>query len=205
MALCAAGATFAQTQPLEPRSAQQQTPPQQQPPQQPARNPASTQENDRLRFLLGFWEEEVDFSGPNSGPGRGRWFARPVLGLHVVMDYSSGGPQGPYRANAVIAWDKTEKVYKMWWLDDAGAVGEYRGTFTDDSTLVLEHRSKVDNRDFRERITYTRTSPTEVHTRIEQAWDKSDWKPYLDAVAYRRGDAPPRPQNQPQAQPRPPQ
>jgi hypothetical protein len=188
-----------------------QTPPQSPPaappaalPQQPPRNPASTTENDRLRFLLGFWEEEVDFAGPDSGSGRGRWFARPVLGLHIALDYSSGGPQGPYRANAVLAWDKNEKTYRMWWLDDAGAIGEYRGTFRDENTLVLEHHGTTDNRDFRERITYKRVSPTEVHTRIEQAWDKGDWKPYLDAVAYRRGDNPPRPLNPP-PQPQPPQ
>lgn len=193
-----AATAFAQAPPVEQRPAPQQQATQ---PQSPPRNPASTAENDKLRFLLGFWEEDVDFAGVDSGPGRGRWFARPVLGLHIVMDYSSGGPQGPYRANAVLAWDKTEKTYKMWWLDDAGAIGEYRGTFTDDHTLVFEHHGKVENRDLRERITYTRVSPAEVHTKIEQAWDKGDWKPYLDAVAYRRGDNPPRPQNPPQQPP----
>jgi hypothetical protein len=89
----------------------------------------------------------------------------------------------------------------MWWFDSAGGIGDYHGQFTDDNTLAFEHRGKLEGRPFRERITYKRVSPVELRTSIEQAWDHSDFQPYLDAVATRIGDRPPPPQAPP---PRPP-
>ncbi len=61
------------------------------------------------------------------------------------------------------------RAYRLWWYDSAAGVGEYRGNFTDEKTLVLEHSGKVEGRRFRERISYTRVSANELHTRIEQA------------------------------------
>jgi hypothetical protein len=182
--------------PAFPQAAPSGQPPPQRPPAQPQpfpQNPAATAEHVKLRFLLGAWEEEVDYSGADAGPGRGRWFARPALGLHIVIEYQGGGPQGPYRANGILTWDLNDKVYRLWWFDDQGTIGEYRGQFTDENTLALEHRSKVGGRDFRERLIYQRVSPTEVRTHITQSWEGAEFKPYLDAIAIRTGDRPPPP------------
>jgi hypothetical protein len=146
----------------------------------------------RLAFLAGAWEEKVTYPGEmaaqeeNEG-GSGRWFARPMMGRFLQFNYEGTGPQGPYRAFGVLAYDREAQNYRLLWFDDSGGVGDYRGNFADENTLSLEHRGKVEGRDFRERITYTRVSPTEVRTKIEQAWDAGEYHVYLDAQATRTG------------------
>ena len=146
-------------------------------------------EGRRLAFLVGAWEEKVNYPGETPEPkheaGTGRWFARPMMGRFLQFNYEGTGPQGPYRAFGVLAYDRETQSYRMFWFDDSGGVGDYRGNFVDENTLSLEHRGKVDGRDFRERITYTRVSPTEVRTTIEQAWDAGEYRVYLDAQATR--------------------
>ena len=148
-------------------------------------------ERRRLAFLVGAWEEKVTYPGEtpeqkNEG-GSGRWIARPLLGRFLQFNYEGTGPQGAYRAFGVLTYDREAQGYRMFWFDDSGGVGDYRGNFVDENTLSLEHRGKVDGRDFRERITYTRVSPTEIHTKIEQAWDAGEYLVYLDAQAARTG------------------
>ena len=172
-----------------------QNPPAQQPPPaspqgpQMPQNPRVGPEHRRLAMFLGVWDEKVTYPGESEKDGSGRWFARPALGMYAMMNYEGEGPQGRYRAIGLITWDREELAYRMWWFDDAGGVGEYRGNFTDEKTLMLEHRGKVDGRDFRERITYTRVSPTELNTKIEQAWGSGEYKTYLEASASRTADA----------------
>jgi len=148
-------------------------------------------EGRRLAFLVGAWEEKVSYAGETpeqkSEGGTGRWFARPLLGRFLQLNYDGVGPQGPYRAFGVLAYDREAQNYRLLWFDDSGGVGDYRGNFADENTLSLEHRGKVDGRDFRERVTYTRVSPTEIHTKIEQAWDEGEYRIYLDAQAARTG------------------
>jgi hypothetical protein len=184
----------------------QQLPPQN-PPQMP-QNPRVGPEHRRLAFFLGAWQEKVTYPGQEEKDGTGRWFARPALGAFLMMNYEGSGPQGNYRALGMLTWDREQQTYRMWWFDDGGGVGEYRGQFTDDNTLTMEHKGKVDGQDFRERITYTRLSPGELRTRIEQAWGSGEFKVYLEAVANRTGDQAPGPPGQPLRRPqvdRPPQ
>ena len=145
----------------------------------------------RLAFLVGAWEEEISYPGAAGTPaqGRGRWLARPALGFFLMLNYEGRGPEGPYRAQGVLTYDRDSKLYRMWWFDDTGGIGDYRGIFTDVNTLVLEHQAKKEGRDFRERITYARVAPGEVRTKIEQAWDTEDFQTSLEAVA-RRGVGP---------------
>jgi hypothetical protein len=185
---------------LAPAGAQQpQQPPQR--PQQPQplqaqpplgfQNPRATAEHRRLAFLLGTWEEKVSYPGPETREGSGRWVGRPALGLYVMFNYEGSGPEGNYRALGLLTWNRESEEYRMWWFDDAGGIGDYRGRFVDENTLAMEHRGKVEGRDFRERVTYRRVSPTEVRTRVEQAWGTEEYKVYLEATANRTGDVPP--------------
>ncbi len=180
---------------------QPQTPQQPRPNTEMPQNPRIGPEHRRLAMFLGAWEEKVNYPNESEKDGTGRWFARPALGLFVMMNYEGEGPQGRYRAVGMLTWDHEEQNYRLWWFDDAGGVGEYRGAFSNEGTLALEHRGKVEGRDFRERITYTRSSPTELKTKIEQAWGGGEFRTYLDAVATRTGDAPP-PGQQPGQSPR---
>ncbi|HWQ02902.1 MAG TPA: DUF1579 family protein [Candidatus Nitrosotenuis sp.] len=192
-------ATAAQTQ-QEPRPQQPTQQPQQLPPPG-LQNPRGGPEVRRLSYFLGVWEEKVNYPGQAESEGRGQWFARPAMGLHVVFQYNGSGPQGDYRAMGVLAWDREAQQYRMLWFDDAGGIGDYRGNFTDPNTLVLEHRGKVDGREFRERITYTRVSPTQIKTKIEQAWESGEYKIYLEATANRTADQPPPPGQPPAKRP----
>jgi hypothetical protein len=85
----------------------------------------------------------------------------------------------------VLTWDDTARIYRMWWFDDSGTVGEYRGAFRDENTLVLEYQGKQDGQDFRERLSYSRLGPGQLSTKIEQAQGSSDFAPYLEATARR--------------------
>ncbi|MBI3484886.1 MAG: DUF1579 family protein [Acidobacteria bacterium] len=165
-------------------------------------------EGRRLAFLVGAWEEKVTYPGEtpeqkNEG-GTGRWFARPMMGRFLQFNYEGVGPQGLYRAFGVLTYDRETQSYRLFWFDDSGGVGDYRGNFADENTLSLEHRGKVEGRDFRERITYTRVSPTEIRTKIEQAWDAGEYRVYLDAQAIRTGAPPQGPVRREPAPTRPP-
>jgi hypothetical protein len=179
---------------------------QQQPPasaqQPPFERPLAGPEYVRLGFFLGTWEEEVTHAGSEgTAPtiGRGRWMARPFLGHFLMFNYEGRGPEGPYRAQGVLTFDRDAQLFRMWWFDDGGGIGDYRGNFTDANTLVLEHQAKKEGRDFRERITYVRVAPGSVRTKIEQAWDSGEFKTVLEASARRgaagmgRGPVPPAP------------
>ena len=170
----------------QPAPPQQQTP-QGPPAQQPQPNPLATRQHFRLAFLAGQWEEQVTYADAKPGEEgfTGRWRARPLLGLYLQINYEGTGPQGPYRAFGVLTWDREAQVYRMWWFDDAVGIGEYKGDFTDENTLTLEHTGTVDGRAFRERIRYTRVSPGEVRTQVEQAWGTAAYQPYLEATARR--------------------
>lgn len=197
-----AGVAFAQQPPgpLRPQPQQTQTQSQgqtqtQQPPKAPLppgflaqRGPLY--ELRRLAFMVGQWEEEVNYAGEGQ-MGRGRWMVRPVAGLYLTIYYEGEGPQGNYRALGILTYDKKESAYRMWWFDDAGGIGEYRGDWTSDDTLTLEHQAKQDGRDFRERISYTRAGQDAVRTKIEQAWDGAAFTPFLEASAKKTGPLPP--------------
>ncbi len=163
-------------------------------------NPLATEEHRRLAFLAGQWEEQITYTNAEGQEVKsaGRWVARPTLGLYLQIQYQGTGPQGPYRAFGILTYDRDLGVYRMWWFDDSAGVGEYRGNFTDDDNLVLEYGGKVEGKVFRERIRYTRVAPGEVRTKIEQAWESGEFKPYLEAVAHRTEGLPrlPRPQQQ---------
>ncbi|HLE37980.1 MAG TPA: DUF1579 family protein [Candidatus Acidoferrales bacterium] len=185
------------------RAAEAQEPPSG--PQQPAQtpqahraNPLATRQHFRMAFLAGQWEEQITYA--NAKPGEesftGRWRARPSLGLYLQIDYEGAGPNGAYRAFGVLTWDREAQVYRMWWFDDAAGVGEYKGDFTDENTLTLEHAGTVEGRAFRERIRYTRVAANEVRTQVEQAWGTEAYQPYLEATA-RRMRAPGGPGKQP--------
>lgn len=186
-----------------PLSAQQ--PPAQQSPAMPPTQPpgqALGPEPRHLAFLVGAWQEKVKYpaeaADQKDEEGTGRWFARPVLGRFLQFNYEGATPQGPYRALGMLTYDREAQNYRLLWFDDMGGVGDYRGNFTDQNTLSLEHHSKVEGRDFRERISFTRVSPGEVRTRIEQAWDVGAYHIYLEADATRIG---PPPQGPPRAEP----
>jgi len=153
----------------------------------PQGNPQVQPEFRRLAFLLGQWQEEIMYAGQEAGAdkGRGRWLARPEMGLCLVVRYEGSGPEGDYRAMGVLTWDQEAKAYRMWWFDDGGGIGEYRGDFRDDGSLALEHHGKSNGQDFRERITYARVAPGEVRTKIEQSYGGEEYKVYLEAVAHR--------------------
>ena len=164
------------------------------PPQNQPGNPLATQDHLRLSLLLGEWEEEIGYADASSAEDKntGRWTARTALGLYLRIQYTDTSPGARYRAFGVIAYDSEESIYRMWWYDNQGGIGEYRGQFVDDNTLVLEHSERMAGRAFRERIRYTRVSPNELRTTIEQAWGTGDFKPYLEAVARRTNEGSPR-------------
>lgn len=168
-------------------------------------NPLATEQHRRLGFLAGQWEEQISFTNAQGQQEKatGRWLARPALGLYLAIQYQGSGPQGPYRAFGVLTYDRDLGVYRLWWFDDAAGIGEYRGQFEDENNLVLEYSGKVDGKAFRERIRYTRVSPTEVRTKIEQAWENGGYKTYLEAEAHRGQGAPLRGPQRPPANPPP--
>ena len=157
--------------------------------QGPGPNPLTTEQHLRLGFLVGQWDEEITYTDAKGSEvkGTGRWVARPALGLYLQIQYEGTSPMGEYRAFGVLTYDHDVQDYRMWWFDDAAGIGEYRGSFTDENTLVLEYSGKAEGKAFRERIRYTRVSPTEVRTRIEQAWEGGEFKPFLEGVAHRTG------------------
>ena len=150
-------------------------------------SPFAGPEDQKLMTLAGAWQENVRYAGdPEDNPsGKGRWIARPMFGLYLILNYEGHGPEGDYHAHAVMAYDREDRTYRLWWFDDSGGIGEYTGAWKDDSTIVFEHKKNSGGRPFRERITYTKTSDGGVTTKIEQAWGTEAYKFYMQATAQR--------------------
>jgi uncharacterized protein DUF1579 len=150
-------------------------------------SPFAGPEDQRLAMWTGAWEESVRFAGdPEDKPsGTGKWLARPFWGLYVVINYELKGPDGNYHAHAVMAFDHDAKTYRLWWYDDGANIDEYSGAWKDDNTLAFELKRTSGGKIFRERLTYSRVSEDEVHTRIEQAFGTEPFKLYLESVAHR--------------------
>jgi Protein of unknown function (DUF1579) len=150
-------------------------------------SPFAGPEDQKLAIWTGNWEETVRFAGdPEDKPsGSGRWRAMPFYGLYVVINYELKGPEGLYHAHGVMAFDHESKEYHLWWFDDGANINEYTGTWKDDKTLVFELKRTSGGKMFRERITYTKPSDDEIHTKIEQAFGTEPFKLYLDGSAHR--------------------
>jgi hypothetical protein len=153
----------------------------------PKPSPFAGPEDARLAMWQGAWQENVRYAGdPEDKPsGEGKWLARQFYGLFVVINYQGKGPEGNYNAHGVMAYDHEAKNYGLWWFDDSGNVGQYTGTWKDDSTLVFELKKTTGGKAFRERMTYTHASDGEIHTKIEQAWGNEPYKFYMEAVAHK--------------------
>lgn len=169
----------------------------------PQPSPFAGPEDARLAVWVGNWEETVRFAGdPEDKPsGTGRWRAAPFYGLYVVINYELKGPEGLYHAHGVMAFDHEAKAYHLWWFDDGANINEYSGTWKDDTTLVFELKRTSGGKVFRERITYSRPTQDEIHTKIEQAFGTEPFKLYLEGSAHRMA----LPEGQGGNQPRPPQ
>lgn len=150
-------------------------------------NPFAGPEDQKLLTLAGAWQEDVRYAGdPADSPsGKGRWLARPVFGLYLVLSYEGNGPEGDYHAHGVMAYDHEDRTYRLWWFDDAGGIGEYNGAWKDDRTIVFEHKKVTGGRPFRERMTYSRVSENELTTKVEQAWGAEPYKFFFEASARR--------------------
>ena len=160
---------------------------QQQPQKGPQPSPFAGPEDERLAIWQGNWEESVRFAGdPEDAPsGTGKWRAAPFWGLYIVINYELKGPEGVYHAHGVMAFDHEAKAYHLWWFDDGANINEYTGAWKDDTTLVFDMKRTSAGKVFRERITYSKTSEDEVHTKIEQAFGTDPFKLYLEAAAHR--------------------
>lgn len=150
-------------------------------------NPFAGPEDQKLLVLAGAWREDVRYAGdPEDTPsGKGRWIARAMFGLYLVLNYEGTGPEGDYHAHGVMAYDHEDRAYRLWWFDDAGGIGQYTGAWKDDKTIVFEHKKNSGGRPFRERITYTHPSDDEIDTKVEQAWGTEAYKFYMSASAQR--------------------
>ena len=150
-------------------------------------NPFAGPEDQKLLTLAGAWQEDVRYAGdPGESPsGKGRWVARPVFGLYLVLSYEGNGPEGDYHAHGVMAYDHEDRSYRLWWFDDASGIGEYTGAWKDDNTIVFEHKKITGGRPFRERMTSTRVSENELTTKVEQAWGTEPYKFFFEASARR--------------------
>jgi hypothetical protein len=153
----------------------------------PKENPFAGPEDQKILTLAGAWREDVRYAGDaeDNPSGKGRWLARPMFGLYLILNYEGMGPEGDYHAHGVMAYDHEDRAYRLWWFDDAGGIGEYTGAWKDENTMVFEHKKNSGGRPFRERITYTHASADAVDTKVEQAWGTEPYKFYMAASAQR--------------------
>ena len=150
-------------------------------------NPFAGPEDQKILAFAGAWQEDVRYAGdPDDAPsGKGRWIARPIFGLYLMVSYEGMGPEGDYHAHGVMAYDHEDRAYRLWWFDDAGGIGEYTGAWKDDTTIVFEHKKMSGGRQFRERMTYTHASDDDLTTKVEQAWGTEPYKFFYEASAHR--------------------
>lgn len=100
-----------------------------QPPPRPA-------ELDRLEPMVGEWDTEMTMTMPGSDKpmtSKGSSSIKWGLDKNYLVEHVQGdmGEMGKFQGMSVMSYDAKDKVYRMWWFDSMGAVGE--GTLTCDA------------------------------------------------------------------------
>jgi hypothetical protein len=119
--------------------------------------PKAPPELTKLQFLVGDWaHDEVHHGAANGVPARGVARSRIawILGGHrLYLTYKSLGPVGEYEGRGLFGWDPAEKVYRLDWFDNHGAVQRYAGSFDPDEALVFSGESTGEGGRVRQQLT----------------------------------------------------
>jgi hypothetical protein len=133
--------------------------------------PKPAAELQKLTFLTGKWQGKDKFFPsemmPEGGTGDSTLEASWDLDnffLHVQLQSKS--PAMKYAAHGFIAWNAEEKVYDEWWFDNFGMSTPYTGKFEGDS-LVFTGDVQTMKGKAHQKVTFTKTSPTQVKLTVE--------------------------------------
>jgi hypothetical protein len=99
-----------------------------------------------------------------------------------------------YRGGSVNFYDAVLRKWRQAWVDAAGSVGEFAGTFERGAMRFEGETHTHEGRRIQRRLTLTPESPDRVRQYSEASTDDGrTWRPHYDFIYIRRSEGPRRP------------
>jgi hypothetical protein len=152
--------------------------------QQPAGPPQPGPEEKRLDYYVGKWHSEADMKPSAFGPGGKvtghqscEWFAG---GFHVVChgDFSVGA-MGQEKVLIIFSYNREEKGYVQYRIDNSGQTGTVKGTVQGD-TWTWRGESKMKGKVVHWRGTYKEVPPDTATMQFEMQGDDGQWNAVME-------------------------
>ena len=147
--------------------------------QQPAGPPQPGPEEKRLGYYVGKWHSEADMKSSAFGPGAKvtgnqscEWFAG---GFHVVChgDFSAGG-MGEEKVLVIFSYNREEKVYVQYRINNWGETGSAKGAVQGD-TWTWRGEAKMKGKVAHWRASYKEATPDTAMLTFEMQGDDGKW------------------------------
>jgi hypothetical protein len=147
-------------------------------------------EHEKLGYWVGTWTLDGTM---NDGPmGKGGkvsgktecswWDGR----FAVVCKDSGTSPMGPMRGMGIMSWNREEKRYEYYGIDNAGMQERALGGLEGDS-WVYTNDVKMDGKTFKGRYTMTNLKPDSYDFKWEMSEDGTTWNTVMEGTHKRKG------------------
>jgi len=152
--------------------------------QQPAGPPQPGPEEKRLGWYVGKWRSEADMKPSAFGPGGKvtgnqscEWFPG---GFHVVChgDFSVGG-MGEEKVLVIFSYNREEKVYVQYRINNWGETGSAKGAVQGD-TWTWHSESKIKGKVVPWRGTHKEVPPDTATMKFEMQGDDGKWNEVME-------------------------
>lgn len=149
------------------------------------------EQHDTLNFFVGEWETLDNVMPSPMGAGGETeckaafkwmlgdfWLAHKFTG--EIPDF------GPYEGLGLTTYDAVAGNYVTYWFGSTQSiVGEYRGDWVDDKSLVLDGSSDMQGTTYYERLTWVKVSDNELRFIIEMSTDGQNYSKTMEST-YKR-------------------
>jgi hypothetical protein len=152
--------------------------------------PAPGAEQKNLERFAGTWKMEGTAQASPLGPGgqvSGTETCRMFGDWHLVCESTGTGPWGPMKGHAIMTWDRAEKRYRYFAVNDVMPDAELAtGTKTGD-TWTWTSSMDVDGKTIHSRFVMVDTSPTSYTFKWEMSEDGKTYRPMMEGKSTKTG------------------
>jgi len=149
-------------------------------------------EHKKLGYFVGSWSLDADMKPGPMGPGGKMtgtstcsWFDG---GYAVVCKDSGKSPMGAMKGLGVISYDREDKKYSYFGIDNMGMAEKAEGTVEND-TWVYTNEGKMNGKAFKGKYTITNVKPDTYDFKWEMSEDGTAWNTMMEGKYKRQGGA----------------
>lgn len=147
-------------------------------------------ENKKLGYFVGTWKMDGEMKSGPMGPGghmvgtsKCSWFEG---GYTVVCNDSGKGPMGPMKGMGILTYDREDKSYEYFGIDNMGMAEKAEGKIEGDN-WVYTNESKMNGKTFKGRYSIMNTKPDGYDFKWEMSEDGNTWNTMMEGKYMRQG------------------